>query len=290
MRGYTFHVRTYWTPAIGRVPLARLAPTDVERAMSALTARGVGRVTIRSARTTLRIALGRAVRDGLVNRNAAALSSGPRVPGREIDYLDLAQIRTMIETTASDDLGAAWTIAATTGLRLGELLGLAWSDVDQNAGTLTVRRSLSRNAAGGWSLAEPKTGRSRRTIPLPEAARAALEDQRGRQDADRAVSGRAWQDRVGLIFTDSVGRSLTPGHVSKAWRTTADRLGLVIPFRALRHTAATTWLRAGVPLIVVSQALGHTGIAITAAHYAAVAPELRSATAEAMDRVLGGES
>jgi integrase len=286
-RGYSSHVRTYWLPAIGTIPLTRLAPTDVERAMSALTARGVGPVTVRSARTTLRIALGRAVRDGLVARNAAALSAGPRVPGRDIDYLDVAQIRTMIEATAGDPLGAAWTLAATTGLRLGELLGLNFDDIDTRAGTLSVRRSLAQDADGGWSLAEPKTRGSRRTIPLPVVARAAVEDQRGRQDAARAAAGTAWQDRAGLLFTDAVGRPLAPGHVSKAWRATADRLGLAVPFRSLRHTAATTWLRAGVPLIVVSQALGHTSIAITAAHYAAVAPELRSATADAMDLALG---
>jgi integrase len=285
-RGYDSHVRRYWIPAIGTTPIARLTPADVERAMSALSARGVGPVTIRSARTTLRIALGRAVRDGLVSRNVAALSAGPRVPGREIDYLDVEQIRTMMESTAADEYGAAWTIAATTGLRLGELLGLSFADIDTTSGTLSVRRSLARDVDGGWSLAEPKTRSSRRTIPLPVVARAAVEDQRGRQDAARTAAGTAWQDRAGLMFTDAVGRPLTPGHVSKAWRATADRLGVGVPFRALRHTAATTWLRAGVPLIVVSQALGHTSIAITAAHYAAVAPELRSATADAMDRVL----
>lgn len=177
----------------------------------------------------------------------------------------------MIEATVADEYGAAWTIAATTGLRLGELLGLAFGDIDK-AGSLSVRRSVARDASGGWSLAEPKTSRSRRTVPLPAAARAAVEDQRGRQDAARTAAGSAWQDCVGLLFTDSVGRPLPPGHVSKAWRETADALGFEVPFRALRHTAATTWLRSGVPLIVVSQALGHTGIAITAAHYAAVAP------------------
>jgi integrase len=190
----------------------------------------------------------------------------------------------MIEATVADEYGPAWTLAATTGLRLGELLGLSWADV--NAGSLTVRRSLARNAAGGFSLAEPKTLRSHRTIPLPVAARAALEDQRGRQAAAREAAGRAWQDRDGLVFTDTVGRPIPPATMSKAWLATSRRLGLGVPFRALRHTAATTWLRAGVPLVVVADALGHTGVAITAAHYAAVAPELRAATADAMDRAL----
>jgi integrase len=288
LRGYRGHVETYWIPLLGSIPLARLAPTDIEKAMATLTARGLSANTIRGARATLRRALSRAVRDGLVVRNVATLAAPPRMPAWEIEYLSIDAIRSMIEATAADEFGAAWTIAVTTGLRLGELLGLAWSDIDAAGATLTVRRSLARDADGGWSLAEPKTNRSRRTIPLPSAARAALEDQRGRQDAAKASIGKAWQDRAGLIFTDSVGRPIPPGHLSKTWRATANRLGIAAPFRALRHSAATAWLTSGVPLIVVSEALGHTNLTITAQHYAAVAPELRSATATAMDRVLGG--
>jgi integrase len=286
LRGYEGHVRAYWLPRIGDKPLAKLSPADVEAAMAALAARGVGPTTIRGARTTLRRILGRAVRDGLVTRNVAALAAPPRAGATEIDYLEPAQVRAMMEATAADELGAAWTIAVTTGLRLGELLGLSWADINPVAGTLSVRRSLARDAAGGWSLGETKTARSRRTIPLPTAAKAALEDQGGRQDAARRTAGSAWQDRDGLIFTDAVGRPIPPGHVSKAWRATADRLGITVPFRALRHTAATLWLTAGVPLIVVSEALGHTNLTITQMHYAAVAPELRAATADAMDRAL----
>jgi len=286
LRGYRGHVDAYWIPLLGAVPLARLNPADVEAAMATLGGRGVGPSTIRGARSTLRRALGRAVRDGLVSRNAATLAAPPRLAARDIDYLTPAQVRTVIEVTSGDELGAAWTVAVTTGLRLGELLGLSWADVA--AGTLTVRRSLARDAAGGWSLGETKTSRSRRTIPLPAAARAALEDQRGRQDAARSRAGTAWQDSADLVFTDVVGRPLRPTDVSKAWRRTADRLGITVPFRALRHTAATLWLTAGVPLVVVSEALGHTNLTITAMHYAAIAPELRAATATAMDRALGG--
>ena len=108
----------------------------------------------------------------------------------------------------------------------GELLGLAWTDVDADAGTLSVRRSLARAADGGWSLSETKTSRSRRTIPLPAAAKAALETQRGRQTIARVAAGRAWQDRAGLIFSDPIGRPLVPYAVSKEWRRTSDRLAL----------------------------------------------------------------
>jgi integrase len=290
LRGYAHHVETYWKPALGTIPLSRLAPADVKRAMDDMTARGLSAQTIRGARSTLRRALREALVDGLVSRNAAALARPPRLESREIDYLDPADVRAMIAATAGDRLGPMYAVAATTGLRLGELCGLEWSDVDSTARTLTVRRALARDKAGGWSLAEPKTARSRRTVPLPAVALEALERRRQRQDSERDAAGSAWQDVEGLIFTDAIGRPLPPLAASRAWRDDADRVGIRIPFRALRHTAATTWLRAGVPLIVVSEALGHTGISVTAAHYAAVAPELRQATADAMDRALGGAS
>ena len=289
VRGYESHVRTIWTPLIGSIPLAKLSPADVERAMGALTTRGLSPLTVRGARATLRRALSRAVRDGLIQRNVASLAAAPRVPGWEIEYLPIPAIKAMIAATAADEYGPAWAVAVTSGVRLGELCGLQWPDVDLKAGALTVRRALARDGANGWALAEPKTTRSRRTIPLAAAARVALGDQQRRQDAARAALGRAWQDRTGAIFTDRAGRPVTPTILSRAWHETADRLALGVPFRALRHSAATAWLTAGVPLLVVSQTLGHTSIGITAQHYSAVAPELRSQTASAMDRALGGE-
>ncbi len=101
----------------------------------------------------------------------AAQSAGPRVPGREIDYLDVHQVRAMIEATTADEYGAAWTLAATTGLRLGELLGLSFDDIDSLAGTLSVRRSLARDHGNGWELAEPKTTRNGCTRGSPAVAR-----------------------------------------------------------------------------------------------------------------------
>jgi integrase len=92
------------------------------------------------------------------------------------------------------------------------------------------------------------------------------------------------------VFTDAIGRPVVPGHVSKAFRTVADRLGLPVRFHDLRHTAATLMLAAGVPLKVVSETLGHTSIVVTADVYAHVTPDLKREAADAMDRALGGAS
>lgn len=300
------HVRLWLIPALGRIALARLTSTDVERALAGFLKAGrpvtgaeatngarprrrsVSPLTVTHIRTTLRIALNDARREGLVGRNAAADARPPRVPTTPIAYLPAPEVRRLLDTTRDDEYGPLYALAASTGLRQGELLGLAWGDVDLAAETLTVRRSLARTAEGGYALAAPKTARSRRTIPLPRTARDAFLRRRGRQDAAEATAGSAWQDRDGLVFTDSIGRPLVPRHVSYAFERAQAAAGVPrIRFHDLRHSAATLMLAEGVPLAVVSEWLGHTGIAITASHYAAVVPALRHEAAAAMDRALG---
>lgn len=300
------HVRAYLIPALGRLPLARLSPADVEDAMARFLAhgmperparRGPGRQnaggvspqTVRHIRSTLRRALADAVRDGKAIRNVAAQARPPRLPHRPITYLTTRDMTRLLDATREDPDGPLYAVAATTGLRLGELLGLAWPDVE--GGRLRVRRSLAATADGGWELAETKTARSRRTIPLPARARAALESQRTRQRFAQHAAGTAWQDRDGLVFTDAAGRPLNPETVSRDFRKARDRAGVpAVRFHDLRHSAATALLAVGVPLAVISEWLGHAGIGVTASAYAAVVPELMSEAADAMDRALGGAS
>lgn len=297
------YVRVYLIPALGRLPIARLSAADVERALASFVRNGrpvlagdkrrrspVSPVTAGHVRATLRSALAAAQRDGLVGRNAAADARAPQVPHRAVTYLGAADVRRLLTATVEEPLGPLYAVAATTGLRRGELLGLRWADIE--GGALTVRRSMARDAAGGWSASEPtKSTRSRRTIPLPAMTLEALEAQRNRQGAAKTAAGAAWQDRDGLVFTDVVGRPLKPEHVSHAF---ARSRGLVdvppVRFHDLRHSAATIMLSEGIPLAVISEWLGHAGIAISAAHYAAVVPELRRDAADAMDRALEADA
>lgn len=301
-RSRELHVRRYIGPAIGGLRLARLAPADVERMTTALVDAGLAARTAASARVTLRRALGDALRDGLVVRNAAALARPPRIASRSMepgrDYLVPADVRRLIDATADHPLGPLVALAVTTGMRQGELLGLSWPDVDMDARTLTVRRALARawvvrdgERVQGWALQEPKTPASRRTVHLAGAAMAALERRRTAQEAERAAAGTAWQDVAGLVFTDRMGRWLRGFDIGHAFPAMLRTAGLPrIPFHGLRHSAATALLSVGVPLRTVADVLGHSTITITADTYAAVVPELRRDAADAMDRALGGAS
>jgi integrase len=287
------YVRVYLIPGLGRLQLARMTAADVERSLASFATRGrpggrpVSPVTVSHVRAILRRALGDAQRAGLVGRNVAADATPPHIPHQPVAYLSLGDLRRLLDATAEDALGPMSALAAPTGLRRGELVGLRWSDIDPAAGTLRVVRSVARDADGGWSASETKSARSRRTLPLPAMARNALDMQRKRQAAAKLAAGPAWQDRAGHVFTDAVGRPILPEYVSHAFadaRRRADLPGATL--HQLRHTAATMLLAEGVPLAVISEWLGHSGIAVTAAHYAAVVPELHRQAAAAMDRAL----
>jgi integrase len=293
LRQYESTVRVYLRPALGRLALRDLTPTNVETMTAGLIESGRSPRTAALARAVLRRALADALRDNLVHRNAAALARPPYVPGRSLeagrDYLDTVQLRRLLTAAKVHPLGPLVTLAATTGLRQGELLGLAWTDITD--GALTVRRSLARVAGGGWALAEPKTKRSRRTIDLPAASLAALERQRELQDTARAAAGSAWQDRDDLVFSDSLGRPLRGWDVNHAFHRLLVAAGLPsVPFHGLRHSAATAMLEAGVPLKTVSDQLGHSTIVVTADRYAGVTPATRRVAADAIDRALGSEA
>ena len=118
-------------------------------------------------------ALDQAVADGLIPRNAADALKLPRIDREEITPLTAEEANRLIEAARGDRLEALYVLAIHTGLRQGELLALNWEDLDLKAGTLQVRRSLTRTS-GKHFLSEPKTKKSRRSVRLTAGAIAAL--------------------------------------------------------------------------------------------------------------------
>ena len=209
-------------PALGTVTLAKLTPADVERMTADLIASGRSPRTASHARVTLRRALSDAVRDGLVHRNVAALARPPRVPRRTIepgrDYLDASQLRRLLAVATEYRVGALVTLAATTGLRQGELLGLSWDDVDGQAGRSPSAAAWRARGAGATN----SPSRRRAAAGAPSTCRrwrSTRSDARSASSPRRArLPGRPGRTGTGLVFTDAVGRPLLPDAVHRAFR------------------------------------------------------------------------
>jgi integrase len=202
--------------------------------------------------------------------------------------LSPAQARDLLDAARGERLEALYALAVTTGMRQGEILGLKWEDLDLEAGTLQVRRTLSTAMGGGVRFGPPKTARSRRNIRLPNLALSALRRHRKSQLEARIQLSGLWEDHD-LVFTTGVGTPVSSGDlITRSFKPLLRRAGLPdIRFHDLRHTCATLLLSRGVHAKLVQELLGHSTIAVTLDTYSHVLPGMGDGLADTMDEALG---
>lgn len=197
---------------------------------------------------------------------------------REMRTWTAGQLRRFLDHVRSDRLAAGWIVAATTGVRRGEVLGQRWEDVDLTAARLAARQTLVM-VDGRPRLSLPKTPRSRRTIDLDGRTVNALRRWRERQEDDRGRWDDAWC-ASGLVLTREDGSWVGPDGWSAGFDRHVLAAGLPrIRLHDLRHTHATLLLASGTPPKVVSERLGHTTIAFTLDTYAHVVPGMQAEAA-----------
>ncbi|GFE19549.1 hypothetical protein Sliba_00020 [Streptomyces nigrescens] len=182
---------------------------------------------------------------------------------------------------------ALFELALHTGLRKGELLGLHWEDLNLDAGTAAIRRTLQRTAAGGLTTLPTKTRASERRIALPTRCVHLLKLHREQQQCERESAGTTWQDS-GHVFTTPQGKAIDPTNLSRAFTTLLRKAGLRrIRFHDLRHSTATLLLEQGVELVVIKELLGHAHIGVTATVYAHVRLRLQREAIDTLGTALG---
>jgi integrase len=283
---YEQMVRLHICPALGKLKLKDLTPVHVRGLYREKLDAGLSPRTVQYVHVTLHKALKQAVMDGLIPRNATEAVKPPQVRREEMRPLAPEQVKVLLQATRDERLEALYVSAVTTGLRQGELLGLKWEDVDLEAGTLQVRRTLA-TAKGGPQLTAPKTKGSRRTVRLTQSAVDALRSHLERQLGEIDKAGSLWREN-GLIFASETGDPLDRRYVTThRFKPLLKRAGLPqIRFHDLRHTCATLLLGANVNPKIVSEMLGHASIAITLDTYSHVLPNMQSEAAKALEDAL----
>jgi integrase len=274
------------SPALGRLRLKALTPAHVQGFYRGRLDSGLSPATVQKIHVVLHKALSQAVRWSLVPRNVTEAATAPRPSPKEMRPLSAEEVRKLLEASKGDRLQALWVLAVHTGMRQGELLALKWSDVDLEAGKVSVRCTLTRES-GHYTLGEPKTKRSRRTVKLTGAATEALRAHLGRQMEDMDRLGDLYRDQ-GLVFTSDSGAPLNPSNIrNRNLRRLTSKAGLPkIRFHDLRHTCATLLLSKNVHPKIVQEMLGHATVAITLDTYSHVLPGMGDQAAEAMEDAL----
>jgi integrase len=260
---YRGMLRNHLRPEFDEHDLVTLSrrPEVFERYAAAKLADGLSPKTVRNHLVLLGLMFKSARRWRWVAENPLDVIERPPIPDLETETLDAASVAAVLkayrelEARADEDEDRHWyasarrmtTIALSTGLRRGELLGLRWMDVEFLDRRLHVRQAFVRN-----EMTTPKSRAGLRTIPLGDVAIAALEEQ---------FSATKYQAPESIVFCHrALGTPLDPSKLRRYSRTALDRAGVDPSFRpwhGLRHTALTETAAAGVPAMFVQAKAGH---------------------------------
>jgi integrase len=251
-------------PVLGRQRLDAIGVREIE-SLKADLAQRLSPKTINNCLTVLRHALATAVQWKLIATVPAV--QWLRVPEQDFRFLDFDEAQRLVAAAQGADRTMV-VVALNTGMRLGEMLALRWSDIDLKAGRLVVRRAVARGIVG-----TPKSGRSRE-IPLNDTVTRALEQHR--------------HLRGPLVFCTDDGRMLTKNEAKAPLARARRRSGIVeLGWHDLRHTFASHLVMRGVPLKAVQELLGHATIEMTM-RYAHLAPATKSDAVRVLDGATGG--
>lgn len=245
--------------------------------------------TIRHVHNVLSSALKQAVRWKMLVQNPCDLCELPRQEKSEMMYFTPQETIKFLEVAKDDKLFLVFFVALETGMRPEEYLALQWRDVDFENKTVVVRRALVARKGGGFIFTEPKTARSRRTIPLSNSVISALKFHRRTQLEGRLKHGSEYQN-YDLIFASERGTPIMHRNLLRRhFKPILEKAKLPdIRLYDLRHTTATLLLSTGENPKVVSERLGHASIVLTLDTYSHVLPNMQKEATGKLERMLYG--
>lgn len=287
---YRVAINLHVIPELGHVQIQQLSPDRLDLFYAHLVAKGLSAKTVRNIHVVIHRALGDAVRKNLVPRNVAAAADPPqlnRANREEMRTWTPEQLRKFFDGIAEHRLAAAYVLAATTGMRRGEILGVRWRDVDFKARRLQVQQTVL-SVEYKITVGRPKTRRGERKIALDAETIRMLTDHRSAQRREKELLGAGYHDH-GLVFAREDGSPVHPDYFSQTFDRAVKRLQLPkIRLHDLRHTHATLGLAAGIHVKVMSDRLGHATTSFTQDIYMHAIPAVEEDAADQIaDLVFG---
>jgi len=288
---YSDTIRLYIRPKLGKLTLARIEADTIQKLYNKLRDEKKSPSTIRQAHQIL----GMIFKLAIVRRKIRLSPMLGVVPPKEntdtaepqTKAMSAEQVARFLEAAKDNRFENLFRLAFHVGCRPGELLGLAWADINGEAGTLRVTQTIVWRASGDWYTKRPKTKLSARTITLTPTLIEMLRGHRIRQLEQRLRRGAAWTE-TGFVFTDDGGQPCPQYSLRYECKKILKQAGLPWDFSpyTARHTMASLLIESGVNVKAVSERLGHSKIDITLNTYTHVSPGFQAEVSEDIERIL----
>lgn len=278
--------------SLGKIKLKDLRATHLQQYYNKLLDIDKKAVsTIKGLNTRLKPCLSEAEKQGYIQKNYCKMVTLPKENKvKEIKVLTPEQQQSFIAAINGHELEMLFLVALSTGLRLGEILGLKWCDIDFNSGNLTVNRTLqrvteiSRDGNRESKVIEqlPKTKNSIRTVPIPKNILSKLKDHKLEQSKNRLKLGELYFNND-YVFCNNLGYPIDDKRPARNLKSILTKINIdPIKFHGLRHTYATRLFEANVPPKTVQVLMGHYDISITLDIYTHVMEDTKL---EAVDKL-----
>ncbi|MGE7273554.1 tyrosine-type recombinase/integrase [Brevibacillus panacihumi] len=281
-------------PAMGHLRLEDIKPLHIVDFIQQISKDGgrqdgqEGKLSSGSIEYHLRVLkniLKRAVDWKIISSNPADSVQKPKVEYKKVMPYDEHEVQALLQALQTEPFH--WrimiTLALTTGLRRGELLGLEWKHIDLESGVIDVEQTLSLSLKGEVIIKEPKTRSSKRKVAVPPSVLAELREYKKHIHEQIGTMGDLWKggDRF-FVFAHPDGKPFHHERPYLWFRNFVKKNGFrYIRFHDLRHTSATLLINQGVHAKIISERLGHSNITTTMNIYGHA---LRSADQAAADK------
>lgn len=289
---YETMIRVHIKPAIGHIPLMQLQASDLQQLYNQKAKEKSSR-TVHLIYHVINMALKQALKEQKVYRNVNEATKLPPLQHKEIEPLTIEQIHKFLEVAEQDRLYTAFLLELGTGLRRGELLAIKWQDIDLENGKIFINRTVARvrkeNGSTKTELVyqEPKTKKSKSSVPIPEDIVKELKKHKARQDSQEKWFFKEKYHNNDLVLCSEDGRQLDPRSFTKRYARLLKQAGLPeVSFHTLRHTFASLMLEEGEDMRTVQEILRHTRLSTTADIYTSVTEKLKKRAAVKANNIL----
>ncbi|MPM60593.1 Tyrosine recombinase XerC [bioreactor metagenome] len=297
---YEYLSRVHIKPSIGNIQLKKLTPEVIQNFYNEKHEHGrsdgkggLSAKTVRNIHNIIHECLDQAIKSGKITRNVSEATTLPRKQQKEIHILTREDEIKFLKVAIEDRLGIAFIVSLATGLRLGELLGLHWADINLDEGIINVRQALARvklfkedgSTESVLKFQPPKTKAGRRTIPLPTNVLKYIKVHKLNQSKEKLSIGEDYENNA-LVFCTEFGKPIDPRNLIRKFQQILKKANLSkTNLHSLRHTYATRLLESNEHPKVVQEILGHSSISVTLDIYSHVLPEIKKAAAEKINDI-----